>query len=168
MRTETIEIFKFEELSPEAQQKTIKELWDLNVDHEWWDMTYEDAKTIGLKIDGFDIGRGNNIDTEMLYGGSEVAEGIIEEHGEGCQTYVIAKKHEQLFKDLDKKYADNEELTDFEEESFELDSDFKEELQAEYLNMLHRESEYLMSEEAIKQTIVSNEYEFTVEGGNIY
>ena len=109
-----------------------------------------------------------NIDTEMLFGGSEVAEGIIENHGETCETYKIAKKFEAMYKDLDEKYAKHEELHDFEQESFELDSDFKEELQAEYLKMLSRESDYLMTDEAIKETIISNEYEFLADGGNIY
>jgi hypothetical protein len=168
MRTIEIQLFKFEELNPEAQQRTIKKLYNINVDHEWWEFTYDDAKRIGLQIDGFDIGRANNIDTEMLWAGSEVAESIIKEHGESCETYKLAKEYDAIFKHLDKKYEENEELHDFEQESFELDSDFKEDLQAAYLVMLRKESEYLMTDEAIKETIIANEYEFTVEGGDIY
>ena len=168
MRTIEIKLFKFQELSQEAQQKTLEKLHDINVGHNWWDMTYDDAKRIGLQIDGFDLGRGNNINTEMLWVGSEVAEEVIKEHGESCNTYQIAKKFEQKYIDLDRKYAEDEELTDFEEESFEIDSDFKEELQDAYLTILKNEYEYLITEEAIKETILANEYEFTVEGGSIY
>ena len=164
MRTETIEIFKFEELSEEAKQKAIEKMYDINVSHNWWEFTYEDAKRIGLEINGFDLGRGSYINSEMLWGGIEVVESILEEHGEGCDTHTLAKEYKEKYKALDKKYTEDETLCDFEEESFELDSDLKEDLQDAYLKMLRNEMEYLMSEEAIIETIESNDYEFTANG----
>ncbi len=59
MRTETIEIFKFEELSKEAKKNAVEKMHNLNVDHNWWEFTYEDAKRIGLEINGFDLDRGS-------------------------------------------------------------------------------------------------------------
>ena len=47
------EVFKFNELSEEAQQTAIEKLYDLNVDYDWWD--YEDATQaaacMGIEID---------------------------------------------------------------------------------------------------------------------
>jgi hypothetical protein len=170
MRTIEIELFKFEELSEEAQQKTIEKLYHINVSHDWYDFTYEDAKRIGLKINGFDLGRGESIDIEMLFAGSEVAEGIMEEHGEKCESFVIAKKFDARYKELDNKMICNpsKSYESFEEETEEIDEEFKKEIAREYLEMLRSEYEYLTSEEAIKETIIANDYEFTVEGGDIY
>ena len=42
--------------------------------------------------------------------------------------------------------------------------DFKKDLQAEYASILQREYEYLTSEEAIRNTIEANEYEFDIDG----
>jgi len=164
MRTETIEIFRFEELSEEAKQNAVEKMYDLNVSHNWWEFTYEDAKRIGLKINGFDLNRGSHVNSEMLWGGSEVVEAILEQHGESCGTHTLAKEYEEKYKALDKKYTKDETLCDFEEESFELDSNLKEDLQKEYLKMLRNEMEHLMSEEAIIETIKANEYEFTANG----
>ncbi len=37
MKTKTINLYKFKELSPEAQQKAIYNLVDINVSHNWWE-----------------------------------------------------------------------------------------------------------------------------------
>ena len=52
MRTETIEIYKFEELSEEAQEKAIEKFYDLNIYEGWWDSVYEMYKKDET---GFDI-----------------------------------------------------------------------------------------------------------------
>ena len=54
MRTETIKIYKFEELNDESQEKAIEKFYDLNIYEGWWDSVYEmymdrDTET------GFDI-----------------------------------------------------------------------------------------------------------------
>lgn len=56
MRTETTTktYYQFNELSDEAKQKALECLNDLNVDHDWWDFVYDDAKEIG-KLLGIDI-----------------------------------------------------------------------------------------------------------------
>ena len=41
-----------EKLSDKAKQKAIEKFYDINVDYDWWDSVYEDAKNIGLKITG--------------------------------------------------------------------------------------------------------------------
>lgn len=57
MRTETINIYQFNELSNEAKQNAIKQNYDINVSHDWWTNTYEDAERIGLQITSFDLER---------------------------------------------------------------------------------------------------------------
>lgn len=56
MRTDTVEtkVFKINELSDEAKQAAILALSDINVNYDWWDFVYENAKTIG-KLMGINI-----------------------------------------------------------------------------------------------------------------
>lgn len=54
MKTIEINLYSFDELSQDAQEKVIDKNYDINIDHEWWDSTYEDAKSIG-KIMGIEI-----------------------------------------------------------------------------------------------------------------
>lgn len=53
MKTKTITLYSFDELSDDAKEKAIDKLYNLNVDYEWWDSTFDDAKRIGLEIRGF-------------------------------------------------------------------------------------------------------------------
>ena len=57
METRQIKVYKFKELPEEAQQKVLDKFRNINVDYEWWDFTYDDAKNIGLKITAFDLDR---------------------------------------------------------------------------------------------------------------
>ena len=54
MRTETIEIFKFEELSDSAKETAINNHRENNLNYEWWEFVYEDATQCG-EIMGIDI-----------------------------------------------------------------------------------------------------------------
>lgn len=49
MRTETTTrtLYQFDELSEKAQEKALEKLWDLNVDHEWWDYITDDIEANG-------------------------------------------------------------------------------------------------------------------------
>jgi hypothetical protein len=64
MQTRTKNVFTFEELSEEAKEKAIVNLYDVNVDYEWYadDCIFEEiAKDYGIGINmaevSFDLGR---------------------------------------------------------------------------------------------------------------
>lgn len=162
------DVFKFDELSEEAKQKAVENLYDLNVDYDWWDSIYDDAKQIGCKIDGFDTGRGNSIKF-VCKDAEETATLILENHGDQTDTYKLA---EQYLKDHDKiiEEAERDEDGELADEYAvdrlldDLDAEFIRALGEEYLSILRQEYEYLTSEEAIIETIRANEYEFTEEG----
>lgn len=158
MRQETItyKIYKFEELRDEAQEKAIEKLYDINIHDDWYYFTYEDAKNIGMIIEAFDIDRGSFLDAKWLFDAQKVAENILSDHGEGCETYEIAK---QYLANWDILTEDEKE-----EQEEEQEKEFFQQLREEYLAMLRREFEYMTSEEAIKESIICNEYEFTSEG----
>ena len=139
MRTYTEEhtVYSFDELSKEAQEKAIERLYNINVDYDWWDGVYYDAGEIGLEITEFDLYR-RDIDGKLT-------KAILENHGKTCETYKLAEKWQN------KHGEDNQD-------------EFTKLLLKVYLNILNKDYEYLTSEEAIKETIEANEYEFTKEG----
>jgi hypothetical protein len=184
MRTEEIKIYKFEELSDEAKEKAIEDFRDGNLDYDWWDNTYEDARNVDLKITGFDTGRGNRINIEFYGLAKDTAESILKEHGESTETYKLAKEfiktnnflqntievyiellEETELEDEQERYTENLEF--HEDEMEELSDEFLKDLGEEYLSMLKNEVEYLQSDEAIIETIEANEYEF-LQNGEMY
>lgn len=170
MRIIETKVYTFDELSEEAKQKALENLAYINVEHlEWWEFTYEDAKRVGIKITGFDIDRRNECTGELLYDMEEVAENILKEHGEQCKTVAIVKRFLAGKADI-LDDAKRDENGDFEDEwevdnlIDKLEKEILEDLLDEYLTILRNDYDYLISEEAIKETIEANEYEFLEDG----
>ncbi|MGI5828363.1 MAG: hypothetical protein ACOX6V_05075 [Patescibacteria group bacterium] len=170
MRTKTITLYKFEELSEEAQEKAINNLRDINVDYSWWDFTYEDARNIGLEINSFDLDRNRHATGKLLASMTTVIDKILHAHGETTNTYKLAKDYEKEIDSLASKYdienenAPEENRDNYDNEFDELEENFLADLLEEYSVMLQNESEYLMTDKAIKETIELNNYEFTENG----
>lgn len=171
--TVTTKVYPFDELSDEAKQAAIEKLYDINVDHGWWDFTYEDAKTIGLKITEFDLDRGAFCRGEWTEDAEHVAELILEHHGDVCETHKDATEFKNavsvagsIFEDTDDYDPEYEEFVESAEYE-ELCEEFQRTICEDYRIILQKESEYLTSEEAIIETIEANEYEFT-EDGKVY
>jgi len=182
MRTETvtINIYQFAELSVEGQEKAINNLFDINVDHDWWDFTYEDAERIGLKITSFDLDRYRHCKGEFIESAVDVAKAILAEHGEHCDTYRTAQDYlieykrsviRQCQDDADMfcvpgSSSGYSEYCDYcnEIDTEDIDLEFLKSLLEDYSMMLQRECDYLTSEKAIIETIEANEYEFTANG----
>ncbi len=164
MRTIEIIVYKFNELSKEAQQKAIEKLWDINVTFDWWEPTYEDAKNIGLKITSFALDRNRHVNGEFTLSAAEVAANILQEHGETCNTYKIAEK---FIEEFNPKFADYFQTEEGEPELLEMEDNFLKTLLSEYADILQKECEYLQSKESIIETIQANDYDFT-EDGKIY
>jgi len=172
MKTVTINLYKFSELSEDLQQKAIENLYDLNVDRDWWESTYEDAAQVNLKIKGFDIDRGSYVKAEFIESAYNTASLIILNHGEMCETYKTAKTFIEDWNNLVAKYSDGVKTNvvtednecDFDNEADDLESDFLELISEDYRIMLTNEYDYLTSEEAIKESIEANDYYFTEDG----
>lgn len=147
MRTEIIKktYLQFNELTKTQQDKVIESLYYINVDHDWWDCTYEDASLVDLDINGFDIDRSSYCDIKFKCDAENTAKLILENHGDTCGTYKAAKQF------LDTK------MNEYDKQIF------KQSLSEDYRMMLSKEYEYMTSEEAIKETIECNDYEFDSE-----
>lgn len=165
LKVKIIELPTFEQLTPEEQEKVISNYSDINTDYEWYKYTYEDAENIGLKITSFGL-YPRSITGELTESGESVAKAILKNHGEACETYQTAKNFLDKLEALNKKFPKNEEIeneVDFICELENLENDFKNSLLMGYIKLLREEYEYLTSEEAIKETLISNEYTFNRE-----
>jgi len=172
MRTTEKNVYTFDELSEDMQEKAIENLYDINTDFDWWESTYDDAENIGLKITSSDVYRYRHANGELNLAANEVAANIFRDHGEGCDTYKTAEafmdEWEPLFAEYMDETGEKYESAETESDLQDLESEFLENLLDDYSIMLQKEFEYLQSEEAIKETIEANQYEFTVNGKQIY
>lgn len=162
MRTIATNIYEFKELSEAAKKKAVEKISTINVDFNWWDLTYKDAKNIGLKITFFDLDRNRHAKGEFITNAVNCAERIIEEHGENCDTYKTAKEFLSALNEYTGQFPDIEDSDEDEIEN--LESEFLKSLLEDYSIMLQKESEYLQTDEAIIEAIEANGYEFTEDG----
>ena len=160
-----ITTFKFSELSEDAKEKAISNNYDINVGYlEWWDNIYDDAENIGLKITGFDLDRSSHCDAEYTEDACYTANKIRKNHGETCETYQDAVNFLEE-RDGIVNSAETDKNGDFEDE-YKLDNEL-DECEAEFLKtiredyrvMLQKEYDYLTGEDAITESIESNEIE---------
>jgi hypothetical protein len=172
MRTIKTKVYKFAELSEEAKKEAIEVCQEYNLDYDWYQFTYEDAEQAGIKIQGFDIDRGSYCDIKFIDGPTECARLIINNHGKTCGTFKTAQKFLSDYEELVKKFSDGKRTDiveegkeyDFDTEADDLCDEFKKDIAEDYLIILRQNYEYRSSEEAIKETIEANEYEFTKDG----
>ena len=159
MRTETTkrDLYLFHELSDEAKANAISNHHGLNVmDDYWCESILYDARAISIEIESFNGDRG---EIQILLGATEesVAREILKNHGKDCATYKLANDY----------LNDTNEtgwLTGAKGEGADREEEFTHALGEEYLSMLRKEYEYCTSDEAIREAIGVNEYEFTKDG----
>ena len=171
-RTIRTKVYKFDELNEDAKQKAIESLSDINVNYDWWQFVYEDAKNVGIQINGFDIDRESYCKGIFIESANYTANKIKFEHGENCETYKTAISFISDWDKLVAKYSDGKNTDkvtedneyDFDNEADELENEFLNSICEDYRVMLSNEYDYLTSEEAIIETIRANEYEFTADG----
>jgi hypothetical protein len=168
MRTIEITAYKFDELSDNAKEKARKWWRDGGLDYEWWQFIYEDAEAIGLKITSFNLDRNRHATGGFLLSPNEVAQNILNNHGESCETYKTAKEFMDVWQPIFNEYMDeySEHYESFEYECVlqDLESEFEDELLECYSIMLQDEYEYLLSDESIDENIRINNYEFDENG----
>lgn len=162
-------VYQFDELDEKAKEKARNWYRSGALDYEWWESTYDDAKSIGLEITEFGLDRDRHACGRFIDGALECANSILKEHGETCETYKTAKS---FLKERDEvvNTAPKDENGDFENE-YELDeklddieADFLKSILEDYSIILQKECEWLMADEQVDDSIRSNEYTFTVEG----
>ena len=194
------EVFKFDELSEKAQQAAIEKLYDLNVDYDWWDSVYDDAKTIAalMGIDIDDIwfsGFSSQGDGACFEGSYEYQKGAPKAVRDYAPLDNELVRIANELQDIQKKRfyglhatvkqsgrCNHEYCTDInvyerrtlrdghetdEDASIEVDEAIVEALR-DFMRWIYKqlkkEYDYRTGEEAIKDCIEADDYEFTAEG----
>jgi hypothetical protein len=85
MKTKTIEIYEFNELSESAKETALDAVRQGNYGYDWFDFVYEDAESIGLLLTGFGLDRDRH------------ATGIFRDNAECCALFII-DNHGKLVK----------------------------------------------------------------------
>ncbi len=189
MRTKTIKIYKFEELSKEAKNKAIEDQMsnESYLDYEWFDYLHEgfieELNTIGVNCKEFywDLYRNERFkakdievtDNQKLLKSAGLTKWLIinELRNEKTEIYSIGlSENGEAEVEIDFENEDNlsdEEYVDREKEVEELNekiTDFMEEKFEEFLGRLQKDYDYLMSDEGIKEDLEANDYEFSIDG----
>lgn len=155
MKTTTINLYDFAELSDQAKSKALSN-YDGISNSSWWEDTYRDAKdSAGLEINSFDIDR-KHIEGNFIKGlcASDSIELILENCGADTNLYLLADEYRKLLSfDIE-----NEELMDkFREE-------YLEKLLKIYLKILSDELDYILSDEYKIEMFGINNYTFEANG----
>ena len=158
----TITVYTIQELEGRAQQRAFDTLREWSTDRDWWTCTYYDAKEIGAEISGFDVYR-RSIDLTLTDDAAAVANSILENHGDFCGTYALAKSFLADRAELLITKRHDQDLDDMPEYD-DLVNSFTYALGEEYLAMLRRELEEIESEEYLIDFADANEYQFTIDG----
>lgn len=196
MRTVTTstDVFKFDELSKEVQEKVIEKFRENYLDYDWWDGVYEDfisiCSILGIETDHkkiFFSGFSSQGDGACFEGSYQYKKGSVKE----IKSYAPKdKKLHQIALELSKiqrtafyklrldvkhqGFYHHENCTVFNIERNDYCDVTKgqedglievfKDLMRWLYKTLNAEYDYLQSDESIKETIKCNDYEFTKEG----
>lgn len=173
MRVIEIKAYTFEELSKAAQRKALNQFSDYNTEENWWNWTYEDAKEIGIQINGFDLNSYRSIEFTSTRHNSwvDVARLIVNNWPDVQENILVdaAKKLLEWNTVELVKCALLEDPTEgyHESDDTEETGDFQTAIQKYFFERLTAEFEYLSSDEAIQEIIESNGYEFDEQGNKL-
>ena len=193
MKTKTIEIYSFDELGETAQAKVIDTMRDLNTDYEWYDFIYDDVKEIGsmlgIEIDniyfsGF-YSQGDGAQFTGSYAYSKGASKRLRQHApQDTELHAISdnlqsiqRKHFYALSATVKstgryshEYGTTIAVADdraYHWNNAEADDSITEclrDFMRWIYSRLESEYEYLTSEEAIRESIQANDYDFYSDG----
>ena len=179
MREITVKVYAFAELSDDAQERALNAFRDINVEHDWWRDTYDTIRAAGELL-GLEIGKIRfdtdsycTFDAHYRYVCGAV-NAVRKEFPWADDLCKIAKDLQALqkrhFYSLSCAVTEDRDTNRY--RCFRFGEDYECEDLGNILDdfahwarvLLRNEYEYLTSDEAIKEMIEANEYEFTEDG----
>lgn len=160
MKTIEIKVYKFKELDKQTKEKVIDNYRYINVeDTFWYEWIKEDFNRLGLEIQEFDLDR-NTATIEI--GDFQIASiKIIEEFGDSVAIKQTAKNYLDEHNKIESNFEDDEDCFI---ELEKLDEEYEKEYSEDILSYLRAEYEYQVSDEALDEFFMNNDYDFTTEG----
>ena len=179
MREMTTMVYSFNELSDDAKKRALNAFRDINVEYDWWDGAYDTICTAGNLL-GLDIDRINfdaylycifNANYEYVRG---AVKAVKAEFPQDTKLHDVARKLQDLqkrhFYSLSCAVTEGRSMNRY--ECFRFCEDYECEELGDIIDdfarwawvLLRDEYKYLTSDEAVKEAIEANEYEFTEAG----
>lgn len=192
MRQETVTYYTFEELTSEAQEKAIEANRDINVDHSFWhECTIDDCKTI-MELIGIEVkeiyfsGFSSQGDGACFIGEFDYKKGCLKSVKEYApndtelhqlvESYIAVQKRgfyqlsgvvghvgHYYHSGCTRVAVCGTNSEDLQDDVTQALRDFMDWI----YTRLEKEYEYLTSDDAVKETLIANEYEFLSESGEI-
>ena len=181
MRTIRTKVYKFDELTPAAQDKAIELLYDLNVSHNWYEWTIENMVEM-LAENGFDNaeilfsgfwsqGDGACFDADINLSHFTTDKRIVDIARNYCDFRIEKTSYANHYSHEKTRYVEynglDEKLVRINEALQKLSDTIEERrlsLSKQIYRDLEQEYEYQTSKEAIIETIQANEYDFFKDG----
>lgn len=179
MREMNVTVYSFDELSEEAQERALNDLRHVDVDGDWYEYSYDTIRTAG-KLLGLEIGDIHfdtdlycifNADYRYVRGAVKAVRKEFSWADDLCKVakdlQALQKRH---FYSLSCYVAEGRAMNRY--QCFRFGEDYECEDLGDLLDdfahwariLLRDEYEWLTSNEAVKEMIESNEYEFTEAG----
>ena len=177
----TTMVYSFNELSEAAQKRALNKFRYIDVEYDWWEDSYDTiraaGKLIGLDIDRiyFDTNSYCIFDAYYRYARGAV-KAVCKEFPWADDLHKVARDLQALqrryFYSLRCNVASQRDTNSY--QCFRFGEDYECEDLGDIIDdfahwariLLRDEYEYLTSDDAVKETIEANEYEFT-EGGKL-
>lgn len=174
MKTITITVYEFNELSDKAKEKARD--WyreSMSLEYQWaWQQTKEYAEQVGLELENYATDSYNRVidmNGSFTISALEAMELIFKNHGEACDTFKTALAFEAALDALEE--LPPETAPDYREKESRLctsvdaiESDFLTAILKDYSAILQADFNYRESNEGIDEVIIANEYTFTETG----
>ena len=154
MKTIETKVYEYYELSDDAKEKARQWYKSTDFGDEWWEPDYEDAKTVGLKLEYFGLDRNRHATGEFIISAIDCALKIENEHGDKTETYKTARTFINETRKMDSDSAEYEDACD----------EFRRSILEDYSIILQKDYEYTMSDEYVMEAIEANGYTFTIDG----
>lgn len=194
MKTETINLYKFEELGKEAQDKAVMDIANdpYYLDYDWWDFMHEDfkerLKEIGVECSNFywEIDRGSYfrmdnariVDEQLFLKSGGLQKELIVSTLDGSKDYtnIVLSLYEQrectnrveveydCYDDYEEVLERLKENFGSEEELAEKLTDYLQNILEGFLKELKDEYENMTSEEYIREDLISRDNDYTCDG----
>jgi hypothetical protein len=173
MKTKTMEIFSFNELDETARQNAIESLWDINVDHEWYDCLIDEFETqliqagfsnIEIEFSGF-WSQGNGLSFTGHFSNESIHDKSVIYY-ESIKEFLGYVKHKHCYFDikrLSSRYSHENTVSTGNEY---LDIRVRRIMQ-EFYQSLESQYDYLTKDDRVIESIIANEYEFDIDGNLI-
>ena len=179
MRKMTVTVYSFAELSDDAKERALNEFRDINVEFNWWECSFDTIRTagklLGLEID--DIS--SDADSYCMFDAHYryvrgAAKAVRDEFPRADDLCKVAKDLQALqkrhFYSLSCAITEGRSMNQY--SCFRFGEDYECEDLGDILDdfahwariLLRDEYEYLTSDEAVKEMIEANGYEFDEEG----